>query len=110
MGTEIANNTEQSLGEIVGSITKTTELVSQIYLPNDKASAIAQVSQAVGPMSDVTQTNQLTAEESASASEELSSQAEMLKVMAGKLSLKMSVTILSLQVQTLALTLMQRLI
>ena len=89
MGTEIANNTEQSLGEIVGSITKTTELVSQISsASNEQASAIAQVSQAVDQVSDVTQTNSATAEESASASEELSSQAEMLKQMVGKFKLK----------------------
>ena len=89
MGTEIANNTEQSLGEIVGSITKTTELVSQISsASNEQASAISQVSQAVDQVSDVTQTNSATAEESASASEELSSQAEMLKQMVGKFKLK----------------------
>jgi len=89
LGTDIANNTEHALKEIVASITKSTELVSEIAsASNEQASAISQVSQAIEQVSDVTQTNSATAEESASASEELSSQAEMLKQMVNKFKLK----------------------
>ncbi|MEG0979785.1 MAG: methyl-accepting chemotaxis protein [Oscillospiraceae bacterium] len=88
-GTDIANNTEHALQEIVTSITRSTELVSEIAsASNEQASAISQVSQAIEQVSEVTQTNSATAEESASASEELSSQAEMLKNMVALFKLR----------------------
>ncbi|NCD03986.1 MAG: methyl-accepting chemotaxis protein [Clostridia bacterium] len=88
LGTSIAKNTEGALKEIVSSVTKSTELVSEIAsASNEQASAIAQVSQSIEQVSSVTQTNSATAEETASASEELSSQAEMLKQMVNKFKL-----------------------
>jgi len=89
VGTKIANNTAQGLIEIVESITKAAELVSQISAAsNEQASAIAQINQAIEQVSQVVQNNSATAEESASASEELSSQAEMLKQMVSRFKLK----------------------
>lgn len=89
IGTKIANNTAQGLYEIVESITKAAELVSQIsYASNEQATAISQVNQAVEQVSQVVQTNSATAEETASASEDLSSQAEILKDMVNKFRLR----------------------
>lgn len=89
IGMKIANNTAQGLYEIVESITKAAELVSQIsYASNEQATAISQVNQAVEQVSQVVQTNSATAEETASASEELSSQAEILKDMVNKFRLR----------------------
>lgn len=88
LGTDIAKSTEEALKEIVSSITKSTELVSEIASASNKqASAIEQVSQSIEQVSSVTQTNSATAEEIASASEELSSQAELLKEMVNKFKL-----------------------
>lgn len=91
LGTDIASNTDRALKEIIESITKSTELVSEIAsASNEQASAISQVSQAIEQVSEVTQTNSATAEESASASEELSGQAEMLKEMVNQFKLRES--------------------
>ncbi|MEA3422486.1 MAG: methyl-accepting chemotaxis protein, partial [Bacillota bacterium] len=48
---------------------------------NQQASAIAEIDSGVGQISQVTQVNTATAEESASASEEMASQAQILKVL-----------------------------
>lgn len=53
-----------------------------------QAASINQVTQGVGQISSVVQTNSATAEESAAASEELSGQAQMLKNLVGKFQLK----------------------
>ncbi|HEY9062557.1 MAG TPA: methyl-accepting chemotaxis protein [Pseudobacteroides sp.] len=79
-GTEIANNTAEALDKIVDGVTKATQLVGDIAsASNEQASGIAQINQAISQVAQVVQTNSATAEESASASEELSSQAELLK-------------------------------
>lgn len=88
-GSQTANETAQSLKEIVGSIAEAAELVERIAsASNEQANAIAQIDQAVEQVSKVVQTNSATAEESAAASEELSSQSEMLKQMVNTFKLK----------------------
>jgi methyl-accepting chemotaxis protein len=88
-GTQIANDTASALVKIVGSVEKATELVGGIAkASNDQAMAVAQVNTGIEQVSQVTQTNSATAEESAAASEELSSQATLLKEMVGRFSLK----------------------
>jgi len=55
---------------------------------NEQASGIVQINVGIGQVAKVIQNNSATAEESAAASEELSSQAEILKIMVGKFQLK----------------------
>ncbi len=88
-GTETANATANALNEIIDGVTKTAELVKKIAeLSNDQSVGIEEINRGIQQVSDVIQTNSSTAEQSAASSEELSGQAEMLKEMAGKFSLK----------------------
>ena len=88
-GTKIANETASALVKIVEGVEKATDLVGGIAAAsNEQASAVAQVNKGVEQVSQVTQTNSATAEESAAASEELSSQAALLKEMVGRFSLR----------------------
>lgn len=81
-GTNIANETAKALEEIVNQVTKATDLVGEIAsASNEQAQGINQISEGFGQVDQVTQSNTAIAEESASASEELSSQAANLKQM-----------------------------
>ncbi|HSW02420.1 MAG TPA: methyl-accepting chemotaxis protein, partial [Sedimentisphaerales bacterium] len=74
------------LEEIVQSVSKTTDLVSEIAAASqEQAQGIDQVNTAVSQMDKVTQQNAANAEESASASEELSAQAESMQEIVGQL-------------------------
>jgi methyl-accepting chemotaxis protein/methyl-accepting chemotaxis protein-1 (serine sensor receptor) len=78
----------QSIQRITGSATQVKTLVDQIDLGSQEQSrGIEQIGGAVGQMEQVTQRNAANAEESAAASEELSSQAQALKGIAGALRL-----------------------
>jgi methyl-accepting chemotaxis protein len=75
-GVDIASEVGKVLGEIVQGVGKTTDLVSEIAAASqEQAQGIDQVNTAVSQMDKVTQQNAANAEESASASEELSGQA-----------------------------------
>jgi len=88
-GTKIANNTAESLDQIVIGVSKAATLVGEIAAAsNEQATAIYQINKGIEQVSDVVQTNSATAEESAASSEELSSQASLLKNMVGKFILK----------------------
>jgi len=90
-GSNIANATANALEEIMAGITKVTDLVGEIAsASNEQAQGIGQISEALGQIDQVTQTNTANAEESASASEELSGQAAHLKQMVGRFRLKSS--------------------
>ncbi len=79
-GTGIANKTAEALQEIVGSVAKVTDLVGEIAAAsNEQAQGVTQITQGLGQIDQVTQQNTSHAEESASAAEELSSQATMLQ-------------------------------
>ncbi len=78
-GVDIATEVSKVLEEIVQSVGKTTDLVSEIAAAcQEQAQGIDQVNTAIAQMDKVTQQNAANAEESASASEELSSQAESM--------------------------------
>jgi len=81
-GTQIANKTAEALGEIVGSVTKVTDIVGEIAAAsNEQAQGISQITQGLSQVDQVTQQNTAHAEESASAAEELASQAQLLQEM-----------------------------
>ncbi len=79
-GTKVADETAKSLNAIVQGSKKSTEFINEIVVSsNEQLSSIDNVIEGVERISDVIQTNSATAEESAAASEELSSLANMLK-------------------------------
>jgi methyl-accepting chemotaxis protein len=79
-GVDIAGEVGKVLDKIVGSVGKTTDLVSEIAAASqEQAQGIDQVSISVSQMDKVTQQNAANAEESASASEELSTQADSMQ-------------------------------
>jgi methyl-accepting chemotaxis protein len=85
-GVQIADEVAGVLSEIVKGIGKTTDLVSEIAAASqEQAQGIDQVNTAVSQMDKVTQQNAANAEESASASEQLSAQAESMNDIIGKL-------------------------
>ena len=85
-GVDIATEVSRVLEEIVQSVGKTTDLVSEIAAASqEQAQGIDQVNTAVSQMDKVTQQNAANAEESASASEELSAQAESMQEIVGQL-------------------------
>ncbi len=85
-GVNITDEVGKSLGEIATGSKKVNDLVAEIAAAsNEQAKGIDQVTVAVGQMDQVTQANAANAEESASASEEMNSQAAMLKDMVQEL-------------------------
>ncbi len=79
-GTRTAEETAQSLTNMMNSTKKTTELISKISdASSEQASAISQVTQGIEQISTVVQSNTATSEESAASSEELSAQAQNMK-------------------------------
>ncbi len=85
-GVDIATEVSKVLEEIVQSVGKTTDLIGEIAAASqEQAQGIGQVNTAVSQMDKVTQQNAANAEQSASASEELSTQAEGMKEMVTQL-------------------------
>jgi methyl-accepting chemotaxis protein len=79
-GILIVNRTSEALEEIRNGAIKSADIVAEIATSsNEQAQAIAQINEGLSQIDKVTQTNTASAEESASASEELSGQAGLLK-------------------------------
>lgn len=92
-GTKIAKETAESLVAVVDGTKEATVGINAIaQASNEQASSIAQVTQGVDQISSVVQTNSATAEQSAAASEELSSQANVLKDLVSRFKLKEEVS------------------
>ncbi len=79
-GTKIADETKNSIISMVEGIRESAKLVDEITeASNQQANSIMQITQGIEQISNVVNTNSATAEESAAASQELSSQANFLK-------------------------------
>jgi hypothetical protein len=78
-GVQIATSVGSALDDIVSAVNKTTELVDEITAASQEQSqGIGEISGAIAQMDTLTQSNAANAEESASASEEMRSQAESM--------------------------------
>ncbi|MCF6267561.1 MAG: methyl-accepting chemotaxis protein [Desulfuromusa sp.] len=87
-GAELAGKTSEALAEIVGSITKVTDLVAEIAAAsNEQDQGISEINQGLGQIDQVVQQTTATAEESAASAEELSSQAAHLKYLLSRFTL-----------------------
>ena len=79
-GSSLAVKTGEALEEIKNSSVKVADIVGEITTSsNEQAQGIAQINEGLTQIDKVTQTNTASAEESASASEELSGQANQLR-------------------------------
>ena len=80
LGSRIADETAASLNEIVSGINESHQLVAEIASASERQSEeIGQINTGIEQVAQVVQQNSATAEESAAASEEMNSQAELLK-------------------------------
>lgn len=90
-GQMLTIRTDEILKEIQNSSVKVSDIVGEIAnSSNEQAQAISQISEGLSQIDKVTQTNTASAEESASASEELSSQASRLRDLISEFKLDMS--------------------
>jgi len=91
-GVDIADKTATALGEIVGTISKVTDIVADIAIAsNEQAQGIAQINTGLGQIDQVTQQNTASAEESAASSVDLSNQAEQLQQILGHFKVNMDI-------------------
>ncbi len=88
-GSSLADKTGKALEEIKNGAIKAADIVGEITTSsNEQAQGIAQINEGLSQIDKVTQTNTASAEESASAAEELSGQAAQLKDMISKFKLR----------------------
>ncbi len=85
-GAKIVSETAKALNNIIEGAEKSSEVIQHIADASiEQEQSIQQVSVSLSQVSDVIQMNSATAEESAAVSEEMSSQAQMLKELIGQL-------------------------
>lgn len=88
-GTKIVDETARSLGKIVESAKQSNVVINEISdATGNQSTSISMVTVGVDQISAVVQTNSATAEQTAAASEELSSQANLLKELIQQFKLK----------------------
>ncbi|MCG8482958.1 MAG: methyl-accepting chemotaxis protein [Clostridia bacterium] len=88
-GYKIANETAAALQEIVDGITNVEQIVASIaQASNQQEVSINEINSGIQQISNVTQTNTATSEESASASQQMSAQAHTLKKLIQEFILK----------------------
>ena len=88
-GTNIANETAESLTHVVSNTSEINDIIAEIAeAAREQAAAIEQINTGFEQMSVAVTTNSMTAQESASSSEELAAQAQNLKGLISRFSLK----------------------
>jgi len=82
VGSKLADETAKALEDISNAVKESEEIINNIAeSSNYQATAVAQINQGIGQVSQVVQTNSATSEECAAASEELSNQAVRMRDM-----------------------------
>ncbi len=80
IGSKLADETAKALEDISNAVKQSEVLINNIAeSSNYQATAVAQINQGIGQVSQVVQTNSATSEECAAASEELSNQAVRMR-------------------------------
>jgi methyl-accepting chemotaxis protein len=78
-GTKLVNQAGVTMGEIVGSVKRVTDIIDEIATATEEQRAgIGQINQAIAQMDQVTQQNASLVEEAAAASEAMLEQAQQL--------------------------------
>ena len=89
LGSQIANDTATSLKDIVSGINESSQLVGEIARASEEQSlGISQINTGIDQVAQVVQQNSATAEQSAAASEEMSSQSSILEELISQFKLK----------------------
>jgi methyl-accepting chemotaxis protein len=87
-GSELVNHSGQTLGEIMQSVKRVTDIVAEIAAASaEQASGIEQVNKAAMQMDQVTQANSAQTEEMSSTAQGLRANAEQLQAMVGRFHL-----------------------
>lgn len=88
-GTKIVNETAEQIQTVVSGAKEVVDTTGWIAeAARTQADSVVEVQERISQISDVVQTNSATAEESAATSQQLSSQAELLKNLVGRFRVK----------------------
>ena len=94
VGSKLADETAKALEDISNAVKESETIINNIAdSSNYQATAVAQINQGIGQVSQVVQTNSATSEECAAASEELSNQAVRMRDLLSIYKLNESATV-----------------